>query len=81
MEGLCAGEGRKGTVDDGWSPSINDDVTSLGDLTPIPAAFGSYCFGGVFRQFKAKETMRVQKNEMPDSEREKKSKKRMKENT
>lgn len=57
MEGLCAGKGRKGTVDDGWSPSINADVTLWGTLPQSQMLLYLIALGTVFGQFKAKETM------------------------
>lgn len=54
MEGLCAGEGRKGTVDDGWSSSINDDVTLWGTSPQSQLLLYLIAFGGSLGSLKPK---------------------------
>lgn len=68
---------RKGTVDDGWSPSINDGVTSFGDSPQSQLLLDLIALGGSLGSFKAKETMRVQKKRStPTSGKGKKSQRR-----
>ena len=66
MEGLCAGEGRKGTVDDGWSPSINADVTLWGTSPQSQLLLYLIAFGGSLGSLKPETVQGAKERKCPN---------------
>lgn len=66
MEGLCAGEGRKGTVDDGWSPSINADVTLWGTSPQSQLLLYLTAFGGSLGSLKPETVQGAKERKCPN---------------